>query len=241
MSPVFVDATGCRKRVMQCLVGILAVGGLTYTGLVGMSVGSAQDSPLDILQANPLPHALADPDSSAAQVTPSPPNVGRQGMTANVPPAGGRIGRPGEPAQERQALPVNVPSPTAKREPVPESTPKPKAKPKPNPKREPVPESTPKPKAKPKPSPKREPVPESTPKPKHEPAPESTTQPVPNPTGATPTTEPAPAPIPKPAPEPIPAPDPARTTESACDDAKDLDAAQRSGVDARSAGPDAGE
>src|SRR5688572_14590094 len=104
-SPVFVDATGCRKRVMQCLVGFLTVGGLTYTGLVGMSVGSAQHSPLGTFEANPLPYALADPGSRAAP-TPSPTGNGHQGITANPRRAGDPIGWRGEPVQGGQALPA---------------------------------------------------------------------------------------------------------------------------------------
>lgn len=245
ISPVFVDATGCRKRVMQCVVGFLAAGGLTYTGLVGMSVGSAQHSPLGTFEANPVPPALTDPIPAAAPGTPSSPSDSRQGKVANLRPVGGRISRPDEPAKERQPLPATSGSvSTPDREPAPEATTKPKLKPRPRPK--PVPEST----TQPTPTPTG-----TTPTTGPAPTPTGTTPttkpaPVPTPTGTTPTTEPAPtgttpttkpAPVPTPAPMPKPAPEPESTTQPTCTDGKDVKADQRSGADARPAGSDAGQ
>jgi hypothetical protein len=188
---VFVDSTGRRKRVMQCLVGALAAGGLAYTGLIGMSVGAAQDSPLGTFEANPLPPALVGPGQGAVPGTPESLSDGRSGSVA----------RPGKPAAGRQAIPMAIaPAPAPKSEPLPESTPKPK----PKPSRVRIPEG--------KPAPKRVPVPESTARPTPKPTevtptPKPTTEPTTEPTEVTPT--PAPVPVPTPAPEPLATAEPA--------------------------------
>lgn len=211
-SPVFVDATGRRKRVMQCVVGVLAVGGLTYTGLVGMSVGSAQHSPLGTFDAGPIPAALTDPKPSA---TPGTPSDGRQGTVAtNSRPVGGR---PGAPPQQRQPLPrTTQAAPVPDHEPIPESTSKPRPRLKPRPRPKPVPESTTRPAPRPAPEPtETAPTTEPVPTPTTEPTATTPTTPT------TPTTEPVPMPAPVPTPAPVPSPkcEPAAKTGAAHTDA----------------------